>query len=319
MDPRTHITDLFVFQTPSDANKTVIALNVNPRLESSGDAIDPAAVYELDIDADGDAVADAALRVRFSQDGRSASVQLARGGDQARDIDAGDVIIKDAPVSSGGEGQVTTQGEYRFFAGPRSDPFFADFKGAQNNFQWTGEDWFAELDVFAIVIEFPNSLLGQSLPVGILARVLSRHDGEWVQNDRLGRPAIDFSFNMSDDDKREFNAQPPTEDAPRFRARWAAVFEQAGGHPHDEADELAGQLVPDLLTYDYTVAGDYPNGRSLRADVINMGLAMLSGGKVPHDGLRPHDDLLSEFPFLGRPHAAELSGQAAGAAQQAQR
>lgn len=315
MDPRTHITDLFVFQTSGEPGNTVIALDVNPRLESIEGAVDPRAVYELNIDTDGDAVADAAFRIRFSADVSTATVQLARGREPATRVDAGETIIADAPVTRGTAPQVTTQGEYRFFAGARSDPFFADFKGAQNNFQWTGEDWFAELDVFSIVIEVPNAVLGSQMPVGIWGRVLINQNGEWIQTDRIGRPAVDFVFNQSADDKREFNAQAPTEDESGFRARWAAVFEHAGGHPPDEANELAGQLVPDILTYDCTVAAEYPNGRTLRSDVINMGIAMLSGGKVPHDGLRPHQDLLGEFPYLGPPHEQGLTGKAAGATE----
>jgi hypothetical protein len=30
---------------------------------------------------------------------------------------------------------------------------------------------------------------------------------------------------------------------------------------------------------------------------------MLSKGKIPPDGLRPHTDLLTSFPYLGTPHA----------------
>jgi hypothetical protein len=37
-------------------------------------------------------------------------------------------------------------------------------------------------------------------------------------------------------------------------------------------------------------------------DVINMGIAILTNGAVPHDGLRPHTDLLSDSPTLGNPH-----------------
>jgi hypothetical protein len=33
-----------------------------------------------------------------------------------------------------------------------------------------------------------------------------------------------------------------------------------------------------------------------------MGIAMLTNGAVPHDGLRPHTDLLADFPYLGNPH-----------------
>jgi hypothetical protein len=32
-----------------------------------------------------------------------------------------------------------------------------------------------------------------------------------------------------------------------------------------------------------------------------MGIALLTNA-VPHDGLRPHDDLLADFPYLGNPH-----------------
>ena len=43
-------------------------------------------------------------------------------------------------------------------------------------------------------------------------------------------------------------------------------------------------------------------GRNLTDDVVNMGIALLSNGAAPHDGLRPHADLRSDFPFLGMPH-----------------
>jgi hypothetical protein len=46
----------------------------------------------------------------------------------------------------------------------------------------------------------------------------------------------------------------------------------------------------------------YPNGRKLTDDVINMGVALLTQGAVPHDGLRPHADLRPDFPYLGSPH-----------------
>jgi Domain of unknown function (DUF4331) len=318
-DGRSHITDLFVFQKPGDANKTIIILDVNPVLSTTDGAVDPGAVYEIDIDSDADAVADAALRVRFSPalDGsQTAEVQLARGRAAAADVNAGEIIIRDAPVSTGAEPRITTGGEYRVFTGVRSDPFFADFAGAQNNFQWTGEDYFAEKDIFGIVLEVPNSTLGPSPQVGIWARVVVTHEGSLVQSDRVGRPAIDFVFNANDDDKRVWNQQAPKDDTKGFQSKFAGVFEQAG-HPRDEAEQLAAQLLPDILTYDYTSGAGYLNGRKLTDDVINMGLAMLTGGKVPHDGLRPHGDLLPDFPYLGGPHEAAVTGKALGVGEPA--
>jgi hypothetical protein len=122
-----------------------------------------------------------------------------------------------------------------------------------------------------------------------------------VQGDRAGRPAIDATFNQSEDDKRIWNQQEPSKDRELFLDKFASVFEHAG-HPRDQATTLAGNLLPDLLTYDYSNSGGYPNGRNLTDDVINMGIALLTKGAVPHDGLRPHADLRSGFPYLGNPH-----------------
>jgi hypothetical protein len=46
----------------------------------------------------------------------------------------------------------------------------------------------------------------------------------------------------------------------------------------------------------------YPNGRALTDDVFSMRHAWLTYGRVGPDGLKPHDDLLPEFPYLGSPN-----------------
>jgi uncharacterized protein DUF4331 len=304
MDPRSHITDLYVFQKPGDPHKTILVMDINPHSPMTADAVDPESVYEFGVDTDADAVTDIAFRVRFSPvgtDAQTASVQLATGHQAAADVNAGETIMHQAPVTRGTEAHITTVGDFRLFAGLRSDPFFVDPVGAENNFQWTGRDFFADKNVFGIVLEVPNSALGPHPRVGIWARVLVPHDGRLVQGDRAGRPGIDATFNHSDDDKRIWNQQEPSQDRARFLDTFARVFEHAG-HPRDQATTLAGHLLPDLLPYDYASAEGYPNGRTLTDDVINMGIALLSNGAVPHDGLRPHADLRSDFPYLGSPH-----------------
>jgi hypothetical protein len=304
MDPRSHITDLYVFQTPGDAEKTILVMNINPHSPITADAVDHESIYEFGVDTDADAATDIAFRVRFSPveaNSQTASVQLATGRAAATDLDAGETIIPAAPVTFGPDPEITTAGEFRLFAGLRSDPFFADPVGAVNNFQWTGQDFFADKNVFGIVLEVPNSALGPNPRVGVWARVLVPHDGRLVQGDRVGRPGIDNNFNSSDDDKRVWNQQEPSKDRERFLDKFAHIFEH-GGYPKDEATALAEGLLPDLATYDYSSAKGFPNGRNLTDDVINLGIAQLSNGAVPADGLRPHDDLLAEFPFLGTPH-----------------
>ena len=65
-------------------------------------------------------------------------------------MDDGQVIIEAAPVSTGRDACVTAAGGYRFFAGWRSDPFFFDTRGALNDLQFTGDDFFIDKDVCSI-------------------------------------------------------------------------------------------------------------------------------------------------------------------------
>src|SRR5262249_10821499 len=127
------------------------------------------------LDTDGDAVADIAYRVRFSppQDGaQAATVRRAEGADAARMGDGGATIIAVAPVSFGQEARGATSGGYRFCAGLRSDPFFADVSGALNGLQFTGSDFFADADVFGIVLGVPNRALGPRPGIGLWCRAL---------------------------------------------------------------------------------------------------------------------------------------------------
>jgi hypothetical protein len=40
----------------------------------------------------------------------------------------------------------------------------------------------------------------------------------------------------------------------------------------------------------------------LTDDVYSLRFAWLTNGKVPPSGLKPHDDLLAHFPYLGPPN-----------------
>src|SRR4051812_22685796 len=94
--------------------------------------------------------------------------------------DSGQIIVEGAPVSTGPEARVAESGDYRFFAGWRSDPFFFDVPGAMNGLQFTGDDFFADKDVCSIVLEVPNSTLAPKR-LGLWARTLIGAGGKWVQ------------------------------------------------------------------------------------------------------------------------------------------
>src|ERR1700724_190634 len=137
-DARLDLTDLYAFPKPSEADKSILIMNVhpsavvNPPGPTTREPFAPAALYELKIDTNGDAVADVAYRVRFSSsaDGsQTATVRRVEGAQAAETGDSGQVMIEAAPVSTGRDARVTEAGRYRFFAGWRSDPFFFDTPG----------------------------------------------------------------------------------------------------------------------------------------------------------------------------------------------
>jgi len=60
---------------------------------------------------------------------RLRAAHLGRGPQAAGSDDGGQAIVEGAPVSTGREAGVTEAGDYRLFAGWRSDPFFIDRRG----------------------------------------------------------------------------------------------------------------------------------------------------------------------------------------------
>ena len=298
LDPRTDITDLFVFQTAGD--KSVMILNVNPDALTRANAFDPEASYEWKIDTNGDFEAEIAFHVLFASasDGQpTATVYRATGAAAQGAGPVGEVIIHQAPVSYASEAQVTTEGLYRFYAGLRSDPFFADRIGFQNNMQWTGQDYFADKNVVGIVLEMPNSTLGPNPQVGLWGRTMALVHGTLTPVNQMGRPGTNIYRQGADT-----NATPPAQQRGRFLPQYIATF-QSFGYSEAEATRLAREWLPDILPYTYSSAAGYPNGRKLTDHVTVELLQIITHGKVTiGDQLEPHTDLLDEFPFLGPPH-----------------
>jgi hypothetical protein len=309
-DARLDYCDLYAFPKPGETNRSILIMDVhpskgvNPQGPTTSEPFAPEAIYELRIDTDGDVVADIAYRFRFSpsEDGaQSATVRRVEGVDAAGMGDGGEAIIEGAPVSIGPEAHVTQAGDYRFFAGWRSDPFFFDAAGALNDFQFTGDDFFGDSDVCSIVLELPNRLLGDG-GVRLWERALvPTNDRSWVQVER-GARTQQVPFLVPNEEKEAYVSSEPAGDA-RFVEGLAHSLEHTGGYSPDEAKRVAGTMVPDVLPYDPTRPVAYPdNGRLLTDDVVDPFMATLTNGKVSEDMVGPHHDLLAEFPYLGPPH-----------------
>jgi hypothetical protein len=141
----------------------------------------------------------------------------------------------------------------------------------------------------------------------------------------MGRPAINTVFNPAAD-KNLFNRTPPSKQATAYNGKFRnnvinglkffSSLDSEGAYSNAQAAALADVLIPDVLVYSRSSTLPAPlNGRALADDVIDVELNVTTGGDplglfadrnatgaVPGDGVGPHTDYLSRFPYLGRPH-----------------
>jgi hypothetical protein len=298
-DPRTDIADLYVFQKPGDPSKSILILNVNPEAPTRADAFDPEASYEFKIDTDGDFEAEIAFHVSFMTlpDGQQTATAYRLIGPAARGTGPeGETIIQHAPVSFTRDPHITTDGGYRFFAGLRSEPFFADPDGFGNNMQWTGRDGWAGKNIFGIVLEAPNRALGSHPQIGVWGRTMALVHGTLTPVNQMGRPGNNVFRQGSDT-----NTTSPAQQREMFFSQYVAMF-KGFGYTEAEANRLALEWLPDILPYNYTSAAGYPNGRQLTDDIVDNVVEIMTGGKMRDDLVGPHKDYLTDFPYLGTPH-----------------
>jgi len=308
------MTDLYAFTKPGDPAKSILVLNAHPSFNldspepTTKEPFAPGALYEFKIDTDGDAVADLSYSVQFASSGDAkqiATVRRIQGKGAGGRGEKREVIVEQAPVSAGWEPLVTKVGDYRFFFGWRSDPFFFDVNGNFNHMQFTGDDFFKDKDVCSIVIELPSSALRNNV-VGIWGRVLIRDRERWTQVERGGRP-MQAVFLVGEEREAYLSAEPADDD--RFIGVFAHELEHAGGYKPQDATAVARNLLPDILSYNPREASRFPhNGRTLIDDVVDVFLSIYTNGKVTGDKVGPHGDLLDEFPYLGPPHGFTPKG-----------
>ena len=321
-DRRLDLTDVFVFQAPDGPGHhhgfphrrhpgtTVLIMDSNPTSAPppipapvTGPEFYPGAIYRINIDTGGDNHADVAFTFVFSEyeNGRQiGTTRYATGAEARQPEPAGEVLSTDIQVSFDGTAQPVEAGRIRLFAGLRSDPFFADVEGALHGFQWTGHDDFADNNVDSIVLEVPDDMLGGPV-IGVWASISRRSNGVLEQLDRGGNPTINPFINP-DGEKNLFNSRQPADDVANYLGPWSTILQNAGGYTPEAARAAALEVLPDILHYDRTKPATYPNGRIPTDDVYSMRFAWLTNGKVPPAGLKPHDDLLAHFPYLGPPN-----------------
>jgi hypothetical protein len=218
----TDLTDIYAFQSPADASKTVLIMNVNglttadlanppgpdrpfgtkvPQVQGN-----PNVSYFFRVDSNGDAVPDVNIQFRFNKPNDDGSQHMrvnilgAGGGEDGIEFSGESTgfgrpaVVNDGPMG------------IKAFAGRRDDPFFFDLVGFLNVLDIGGRsfvgcgganshpenDTFKGQNVSSIVLEVPSTLLegGGDSNIGVWATT----DVGTTQIDRMGRPAINTVF-----------------------------------------------------------------------------------------------------------------------------
>jgi hypothetical protein len=335
---RIDITDLYAFK--SAGGTTTLILNVNP-LTSPADSkttrFSTTAIYQFNVDTNGDAFSDLAYRVKFSNthalgDGtvvQDYTIRRSTGASARTNDWIGAVVgtghttgykraLQVSSIVNGGKS----------FAGSRDDPFFFDLPGfvefkhqllaGSTNLSvllggFTGTDTFAGTNVSSIAIEVPTARLGSTgKTVGIWATVLVPDHGVYHQVERMGRPAINTVFNNTNAEKEAANRLRPSDDRAFDRANVIATLtaidhvlevNALSNYTAGEIAGLANVLTPDTLTFKLGDGSGFLNGRKPADDVINAEFSLLTHGNVTSDGVDANDRAFhTTFPFLAAPH-----------------
>ena len=314
------INDVYAFRG-SSASRTVLAMTVNPAINVLGPTtFQQRAKYFLNVDTGTDASRDVRIRTTFSRpDGDGIQRYTVRLN--GRTVATG--------LTDGSLGKAWNGSGVKAFAGMRSDPFFFDLLGFLGSVKGQGtrtlndgneSDFFVGLNTLAIVVEVPNRLIGGTgRNVGVWAT--TRANGTVA--DQMGRPAINTVFNSSTADKEAFNVTAPAKQRTAMNGKFRqnvidvlkafSSLDTEKAYTNGQARTLADVLLPDVIRYTLgSVAAGPLNGRGLADDVIDAELNIVTGGfafagrdetgAIPTDGVGPHSDYLSKFPYLGVPH-----------------
>ena len=137
--------------------------------------------------------------------------------------------------------------------------------------------------------------------IGVWASISRYSDGVLEQLDRGGNPTINPFINP-DGEKNLFNSRQPADDVANYLDPWSVILQNAGGYSPEAAKAAALEVLPDILHYDRTKPATYPNGRVPHRRRLQPALCLAERRQDPAAGLKPHHDLLTEFPYLGVPN-----------------
>jgi hypothetical protein len=363
-----NLTDLYAFRE-SDQNPSikddnmVLVMNTNPRsIARQQYAFSSKARYEFHVTRvkDKDAMAsgktDMLIRFEFSPANAKGVQEITvtgiRDGGQrtVKTTTDGKAIMTTTVGAKPTVNQVavdTAGGGISIFAGLREDPFFFDVEqffrvraglaglGEKVGFRTPGADFTAGYNVNSIVARVPMGWFkgasgATTFDVWETISVPNPDKkGEWMQIERLGRPAVNEGLVLTNDYLNTLNAVGPdfenavlTGDKAAGDAAAPIIKEVSAvlgalGNDEKRTGVLLGAFLPDVMRIDTTGPSGYANalnklgspirGRMIKDDVIDITLSVLSNGAVtsdntsydgPNAGGTKHKPLVADFPYL---------------------
>ena len=171
------ITDVYAFQG-QDTNDLVFVVNTQGLLtpaSTAAAAFDENVLLEINIDNNNDNVEDLVIQAIRKGDKIHFFGPVAPGTTGTTSTIKTAAEIGSVKISQYGQAPITsTQNGYKFFAGPRDDPFFFDltqFKailaGTATGFNNPGTDSFAGTNVLSLVVEVPKTSLNSTGAINI--------------------------------------------------------------------------------------------------------------------------------------------------------
>jgi len=180
MGTTADIADYFAFEPSLGSDNTVFIVDLQSNVVDglAYGTFDEDVLTEINIDTDGDLTEDMVIQA-IPRDGRMyffgpvAPGQTGLNSQVLVDSPLGDVEISAATAIT-----ETTADGVSLFAGPRQDPFFFDFfrfnevlaPSMEDNsgFNVPGEDTFDGANTMSIVIELPNSMIGEATGTNVI-------------------------------------------------------------------------------------------------------------------------------------------------------
>lgn len=307
------LTDLFVFESPTDPNNVVLVMDFDP-LIVSGEMrpFDPNVLYQFNIDNTGDSIEDIVLQFKINGTGSNQTVTVSRPTSPIQ-VGTRSTLL---PVSRTGQLNQTFSfngiNPTKFFVGTRKDPFFFDLEqffkiipdrnySLQPNpsppfqvlsFRPPGQaqDTLAPFNVHSIIVELPRQELGGGkIGVWITTSVETPRfrNQNFAQIERLAVPALNELF-MDFQAHNNSNIQTPTQDASN-QSQFIRTFVNAIGRPQGIADAVISVAIPDVIQADLskpsgsyfgTQLGNNFGGRRPKDDVIDVTASVVFGNAV---------------------------------------